>query len=415
MLPIAVRNYVVSRTVVPVAWQGGTNFYIGNNPESDGATAVLPGTRASWWGGFNDVRRLAEEAAGRPLKGTEIDRYWFGRGLEFWRRQPGRAFALTARKLYLLVSGYEVSNNRDLYYFKRFTWLNLFVHNLPLFKFPFGVLLPLALAGVWLSRKAWRRLLPMYMFLCAYGLSFVLFFVTARFRMGMVPFIMILAAYAVTRLVRLRGRRLVAPLAIAAGSFLVVNMNIAGAGRKADPFHGSLAVATGLYETGRLEEARVELNRALVIDSAPELLKLKATVSMALGRADDAEAAARAALARLPNDPGACGTLGNVLAGQGRLDEARELFARVVELDPRSIEAWNNLGNIAFGRNELVRARGYYEQALAIDPTFVPALFHLGLVDYYGGNKELARVRWRTVLELDPGHANANRALSQLR
>ena len=78
---MTVRNYVVSRQFVPIAWQAGTDFVIGNNPQSDGVTAIVPGTRSSWWGGFDDVKRLAEAAAGRPLKGAEIDRYWLARVL----------------------------------------------------------------------------------------------------------------------------------------------------------------------------------------------------------------------------------------------------------------------------------------------------------------------------------------------
>ena len=38
--PVTIRNYVVSRRVVPIAWQAGTNFYIGNNPQANGAFRV---------------------------------------------------------------------------------------------------------------------------------------------------------------------------------------------------------------------------------------------------------------------------------------------------------------------------------------------------------------------------------------
>jgi hypothetical protein len=100
ILPVTIRNYVASRQFVPIAWQAGTNFYIGNSPQSDGMTAILPGTRGSWWGGFDDVKRLAEQAMGRPLTGAEIDRYWLGKGLEFWRQQPGKALGLLARKAF---------------------------------------------------------------------------------------------------------------------------------------------------------------------------------------------------------------------------------------------------------------------------------------------------------------------------
>ena len=114
ILPVTIRNYVVSKQFVPIAWQAGTNFYIGNSPQSDGMTAILPGTRGGWWGGFDDVKRLAEQAMGRPLKGAEIDRYWLGKGLEFWRQQPGKALGLLALKTFLWFGGYEVGNETDL-------------------------------------------------------------------------------------------------------------------------------------------------------------------------------------------------------------------------------------------------------------------------------------------------------------
>ena len=44
ILPITIRNYVVGKDVALIATQGGVNFYIGNNPQADGRTAIVPGT-----------------------------------------------------------------------------------------------------------------------------------------------------------------------------------------------------------------------------------------------------------------------------------------------------------------------------------------------------------------------------------
>ena len=46
--PVTIRNAIVGRDFVPIASQGGMNFYIGNHPESDGVTAVLPGLQAAF-------------------------------------------------------------------------------------------------------------------------------------------------------------------------------------------------------------------------------------------------------------------------------------------------------------------------------------------------------------------------------
>ncbi len=415
ILPVTVRNYIVSGRPVVIAWQGGTNFYIGNNPESDGVTAILPGTRASWWGGYNDVKRFAERSAGKPLKGAEIDRYWMEQGLEFWRAHPAKALSLVARKLFLLVSGYEVSNNRDIYFFKHCSFLNLLIFNWRFLKFPFGLLFPLALVGFYLSRRIKRRLVPIYLFLGAYGLSFVLFFVTARFRMPMVPLFIIMAVYGVARVRRLEKQKLRAPIAVLVISFILVNLNLAGVGRKADQAQNHLTVAMAEHETGKPNEALAELRQALVYDSAANVLMLEATILMESGQPGNAEQAALAAVRVAPENAGVYGTAGDIYAGMGRFDLASGYFGKAVELDPYSVQAWNNLGNIALSRKDLAQARRYYERALRINPVFTIALFHLGLVDYYEGNKEIARSRWKHVLELDPNHTKARQALNQLR
>lgn len=83
IVPVTIRNLIVAGDRVLIASQGGVNFYIGNNPLSDGVTAVVPGTEATWWGGYYDTIRIAEQAAGRSLKASEVSDYWFGRGAEF--------------------------------------------------------------------------------------------------------------------------------------------------------------------------------------------------------------------------------------------------------------------------------------------------------------------------------------------
>ena len=415
ILPVAARNYAVSHEFVPIAWQAGTNFYIGNNPSSDGATAVMPGTRATWWGGYNDVKNLAEQALGRPLKGAEIDRYWLKRGFEFWRATPGKAVLLTLRKLYLWFSGFEVSNNRDIYFFRRYTFLSLLIHDWRLVKIPFGIVLPLAFVGVYLSRRSWRRLAPVYLFVISLALSFIVFFIADRFRMPIVPVALILATYGILHMMRLRGRALAAPTIIAAAALVLLNLNVAGAGRQAVPSQNHYAAAVGLHAQGRMRETLTELGRALSYDSATNILSFSAQVWLEQQQLDKARENAQAAVRLHPDDPDAWGIAGNVAATAGRLDSARVYFEKALALDPNSLQAWNNLGNVALQMRDLTAARRYYEGALRVNPVFPTALFHLGLVDYYEGNVDLAHARWHRVLELDPSYDRARQALDQLR
>jgi hypothetical protein len=116
ILPITIRNAVRGHDFVPIASQGGVNFYIGNNEQSNGVTAVVPGTRADWWGGFDDTRRIAEQNAGRSLKPSGVSRYWYRQGFRFLMHEPGNAVKLYARKTALLLGNSEPSNERQLYF-----------------------------------------------------------------------------------------------------------------------------------------------------------------------------------------------------------------------------------------------------------------------------------------------------------
>ncbi|MGB9742039.1 MAG: tetratricopeptide repeat protein [candidate division WOR-3 bacterium] len=415
IVPVTVRNYIKSRSLVLIAWQAGTNFFIGNNEFSDGTTAIVPGTRGSWWGGYNDVRRIAESESGQSLKGVEIDRFWLKKGLKFWRRHPAGAILLTLRKLYLWFAGYEVSNNRDLYFFKRYTFLNFLLFTTPVLKFPFGIVFPLAVIGIYLSRQRWRTLMPIYLFLGAYTLSFIPFFVTARYRLPLVPLYLLFAIAGAGAVFRVEARARRRALIVGAAVFFVVNLNLAGAGRRADPAQNHFLAANGYYQQGRTEPARRELDQALALDSAANILSLEATMLLAQNRIPAAAAVAQAAVRLHPDEADSYGIAGNVYAAAGKLDSAEMMFYRVVELDPFGPEGWNNLGNLALARGELAQARRYYEQALKNSPNFVLALFHLGLVDYYQGRVGSAHARWQQVLKLDPGFHKAGQALEELR
>jgi 4-amino-4-deoxy-L-arabinose transferase-like glycosyltransferase len=416
VLPVTIRNYVVSGQVVPIAWQAGTNFYIGNSPVSDGVTAIVPGTRGSWWGGYDDVKRLAEEAVGRPLKGAEIDRYWLGRGVEFWLRQPGKALGLLLRKTFLWFAGHEASNDRDLYAVKRYSFINYLFFNTKLLKFPFGVVLPLALAGVWLWRGRWRRLLPLYLFAGAYSVSFIVFFVCSRYRMPLVPIATILAAIGLKVLLGSVSRRERTPAVIVGlAAFLLLNANLAGAGRQVGRDQNLIAAAVGLHGQGRDAEALAEVRKALKLDSARSALSLEAALLSNLGDAAGAERAARAAVRLYPSDADAYDALGGVLATAGRLDSAAVYFEIVRSRAPHSIHAWNSLGNIALTRGDYARARYYYEGALKLRPTFVQAVFGIGLCAYHEGRTTEARARWEEALRLDPSFSRAREGLERLK
>ncbi|MGQ9708367.1 MAG: tetratricopeptide repeat protein [bacterium] len=414
IVPVTVRNYLKSGQLVLIAWQAGTNFYIGNNEYSDGTTAIVPGTRGTWWGGYNDVKLAAERAMARSLLGAEIDRFWMAKGFDFWRRAPVKALFLTLKKVYLWFSGYEVSNDRDLYFFKRYTFLNLLSFSLPVFKFPFGLLFPLAVCGLYLTRKSYRRFLPVYLFLFAYSGSFIFFFVTARYRLPLIPFYIFFAIAGFREWLRAVKSEKVRAGVIFVLLFVFLNLNIAGAGRRADPAQNHFTAALGWQSQGRLNRAEMELQEALSCDSASNILSLGVTLSLEQGRMNEAEVLARAALRLHPDEPDAYGILGNFLAQKGDIDSARMMFEQVVKLDPYSAEGWHNLGNVYLTMHQPEPARQFYQRAVSLNPGWATALFSLGLAYYYEGKPDSARSIWQQVLKLAPDYTKARDALNQL-
>ena len=191
ILPVIVRNYVVGKDLVPIASQGGVNFYIGNNPSSDGRTAWVPGTRRDWWGGYEDAIAGAEYNEGRKLKQSEVSRYYYNLAFDFMSKRSGEAFRLTLSKVRMFWAGGERSNNKFIYFF----WEQAGIGKVPL---PgFWLVGPLALLG---GVVLWRRrkdLSMMYLFVLLYSVGVIAFFVNARFRLPVVPVLIIFAAYAV--------------------------------------------------------------------------------------------------------------------------------------------------------------------------------------------------------------------------
>ena len=414
ILPVTLRNYAVSGAFVPIAWQAGTNFYIGNNPHSDGMTAIVPGTRKSWWGGFYDAKRLAEEATGRTLANAEIDRYWLGQGLSYITNNPAQAAVLFLRKAYLFFHGFEISNNRDIYFFTRLTFLRFLIFSTSVVSFPFGLLLPLALVGCWYAFVRKKDLFLVYLFTITYSLSFILFFVNARYRLPIIPFLTILAAYAVMTAYdqcQRRTRRVFVPIGIFLVSFIVFNVNFLGT-QRVNPALNYLNIAGAQYAQENYTSAIANCEEALrYTPGYAEALILMGSSYKKLGNRQKALRYYTEAITNDPQQPEAYYNMGNIYAEAGDYNRAEQLFLKAIAVDPYSARAYNNLGNIYFSKDSLQKAREYYSKARMLEPNYTSPLYHLGLVEYRLGNIAQAESLWNEVLELEPNHRGARRAL----
>jgi tetratricopeptide (TPR) repeat protein len=123
---------------------------------------------------------------------------------------------------------------------------------------------------------------------------------------------------------------------------------------------------------------------------------------------EDAESAARRALAAAGDSPAAWHHLALALIGRGKLAEARAALEKVVALAPRAVEALNNLGIVRQRLGELEAARDAYEGALRLDPE--NAATHSNLASVLGelGEYEPALDHARRALMREPGMVAPN-------
>ena len=393
ILPVTIRNYAVGHDLVLIASQAGVNFYIGNNPQSDGLQAVVPGTPADWWGGYYAAIEQAEAARGRNLKPSEVSRYYFERAGQFMRTQPAQAASLLLAKLRWFWSAREISNNKDIYF-----WSGEFAPIVNWLPLNFAIVGPLGLLGLLLVLRAPRRLFPLWGFVLIYMVSVVLFFCPSRYRVPVLPPLILLASYALfwcgqtiraRRWLKLAGA--LCALALAAALVSIPPRDDMPTNRE----HTYLIVARSLYADGNIDRAIDYYRRAITVR-------------------DDYLSAHF--------------NLGLVLANAGHIDEAIAEFRRALECPPQPLFAESpalyatvheNLGTALMQDRRPTEAALHFEQALRGDAPADEITLRCKLGSAYAAAEKTgpAEAAFRAALAANPqsdlAHFNLARLLSQ--
>ena len=195
LAPVVARNYAIDRSLYLTTSQFGSNFYIGNNPNADGTYASIRFGRGSPEFERLDATEVAQESVGRALSPAEVSSFWTGRAIDFITSQPGRWLELTGRKILLLVNRAEMIDTESQESHAQYSaplWVLGWIGH-------FGLLIPLAAFGMIATWPERRRLWLVYALLVTYAASVVLFYVFARYRYPLVPFLLLLACAGMAR------------------------------------------------------------------------------------------------------------------------------------------------------------------------------------------------------------------------
>jgi tetratricopeptide (TPR) repeat protein len=388
LAPVALRNGLVGGDFLPTTFQGGVNFYIGNNPQADGTYhPIVPGKQVPELERREPVR-LAEQTTGRRLTPGEVSRFWLGRALAWARSHPADFLRLSLRKLGLFWSWYEWPDAVDYYAIREQSP----VYRLPMLEFG-GVTLLAAVGLGFLGDGRARRLAPALLFAAGWMVSTVAFFLFARYRLPAVPALLLLAAL---------------PVAALADAFAAWRRAHAAAASAPAP-------ATRLAVLGLAVAAACVLPR--LAGFAPRLDLVHFNLGRLAEERGDTTLAARhyrTVLAVSPGDFLAWLDLGNLAARRRDWPEALRCYRQAAALEPASDDAQSNLGGVYLALGDIAAASRHLDRALALNPQSVQALQNGALLRLRLGDVPAARQLNRRALELDPTNPAAQRLRARL-
>jgi tetratricopeptide (TPR) repeat protein len=449
--PVVIRNYSIDGGFYLTTSQFGSNFYIGNNPNADGTYASIRFGRGSPEFERLDATEVAQEATGRALSPSEVSGFWTERAMAFITSQPGAWLKLTGRKIVLLFNRAEMIDTESLESHAEYStvlWLLSWVGH-------FGLLVPLAMFGMSATWPERRRLWLVYALLFTYAASVVMFFVFARYRYPMVPFLLLFAAAAVANpfdskqrsfrsLFLAQGSRkwqvgavlvLVAifsnvPLLSSTLMRAITENNLGTALQERKQYdlavpHHERAIAlrpdyapaynnlgAALRGAGRLDEAVASYRKALELK--PDFASASYNLANALLEQGNAAASAesfRQSLQATPNSVEAQNNLGIALAAKGDVAGAVAAFRAAVAIDERSVHAHRNLGNMLFDLGQRAEGVAHLERAAALAPAEPEAVYDHGTILLQEQNFAAAAARFAAALKIKPGWAEAHNNL----
>ena len=375
--PVTIRNHNVSGRWVLIATNGGINFFIGNNPDRHDTVAIRPGEPWS---------RIWRQSYDETLDGDEThDGYFWKRGLAYARNDPVEFFTEIGRKAIRLINAREIPRNVDIYVARDDTRvLRALVWRFKWFAFPAGIVLPLGIAAIVLRKRlsslsltsqtsqassdeapclpatpveeiCTQKINALAAYVIAYGASITLFFITARYRLPVMPIVMLFATSLIVR-VRDALRPTSEPTSRARATLMFVAFL-------------AIALLVNAPVSAPTDGVNFKAERAMCL----------AQVHAKRGELDKAESGLRSALALDPAYAEAMGKLANVLARKGAFKDAEVLARQSLMLDDASLDARWILGDILHRQQRLTAAEQMFRDALIVDSWCCEA--HRGLAE----------------------------------
>jgi len=398
--PFTIQNYYHSEEVLFTSYQAGANFYLGNNPASKGFYTRLPFIRANPEFEEKDFKDEAEKRTGRTLSPKEVSRYWFHRTLTHFKEDPILFPKLLLFKFYLFINNYEVPDNYDFYFMRSLA------PSLKIGFISFGLIFPLAMLGIFLSRNKSPSFLLFYFFLGTYSFSVLIFYINSRFRMPVVPALIPFMAYSLVegwRKIRTWNRKEIILTVLTVLFLFVLSFNPYADIQDFSFSHFKLGLE---YEkNGDFDTAVAEYRKALAI--RPDFSWAHNMLGGVLERKGELDHALLEYQKAIDLEPGFAEAHFNKAIAwdkKGNQDLAILEYQKVLAFKPETPEVYNNLGAIYEQKGWTEKAEEEYKKAIQARPIFVEAYNNLGVLYLKTGRLEEAETAFKKALNTYPDH-----------
>ena len=413
LLPVGLRNLALGGEFKLTTSQLGPNFYIGNNPAADGTYNSIRSIIGEPQLEGRDAKRLAERALQRNLSPGEVSNYWLGKSFEYIKKEPADWLRLLAKKWTLVWNAREIEDSDDFYIYRQWSSLLSVLGRLN----HFGVLAPLAAAGLLLTLGQWRRLWLLYAMILALAASVAGFYVFGRYRFPLVPLLVLFAGAGLIELVRFykrgRWRPLLGVMAVFCACAIFTNWPVFGFSGPGAAGYNNLSNA--YYKQGKVEQAIETALKAIEREPGYGVAHYNiGNLYAGQGKIALAQRHFEEALRIYPNYAEVRSNLGQLLAEQGDLQAAIEQFERAIALDSGLFRAHLNLGVALAKQGQIAKADAPLREAARLRPQSAEARFYLGSVYAAQNRFDLAAESFKNALQIDPSLAAAHESLARV-
>ncbi len=188
LMPSALHNRIVGGEWVLVNASGGVNAYLGNHPGADGRIHPPPGFALE---GILTPGRMQQSFSDRAGDGTltpgALSKHYYGKARAWATGQPTDWGRLIWRKLMLVLESYECPGDRNYYQAQRWS---------PILRWTpvsWPLILALAAGALWGWRSMGTRIGMLYWCVGSGLVVLLVFLVTDRFRLILLPAMLVFA------------------------------------------------------------------------------------------------------------------------------------------------------------------------------------------------------------------------------